>query len=160
MRITRSACLLFLALGLLEASGYADKLKNFYMGSGGYSAEVHRVVLLELAKDGTAVLQQNWDQKKDPESWQVHWKQDGKSLTLTFDPAEGKPTPTPATFKMKNNSLIPVTWDSQFLGVLGPPTLMPFSSGNKAQGSLSGCKMLDYTQATGCVQWDSRTIKK
>jgi len=159
MRIHRSRRFLLFAAILVSASAYADKLKNFYMGSGGYSAEVHRVILLELAKDGTAVLQQNWDQK-DPDSWQVHWKQDGKSLTLTFNPVEGKPTPTPATFTMKNNSLIPVTWDSQFLGILGPPTLMPFSSGNKAQGSLSGCKMLDYTQSTGCVQWDSRTIKK
>ena len=34
---------LLLALSI-SASSYADKLKNFYMGSGGYSAEVHRVV--------------------------------------------------------------------------------------------------------------------
>lgn len=151
--------LLLLAVTLTAINSYADKLKSFYMGSGGYSAEVHRVVLLELAKDGTAVLQQNWHDK-DPETWHVHWTRDGKSLVLNFDPVDGKPTPTPATFTLKNNSLVPVKWDSQFLGVLGPPTLMPFSSGNKTQGSLAGCQMLDYSQSTGCVQWDSRDMKK
>jgi hypothetical protein len=129
------------------------------MGSGGYSAEVHRVILLELAKDGTAVLQQNWHEKQ-PESWHVHWTLNGKELVLNFDPVEGKPTPTPATFNLKNKSLVPVKWDSQYLGVLGPPTLMPFNSKNQTQGSLSGCKMLDYSQPTGCVQWDSRDMKK
>lgn len=143
----------------LAVSGYADKLKSFYMGSGGYSAEVHRVLLLTLAKDGTAVLQQNWHEKQ-PETWHVHWKRDGKSLMLTFDPVDGKPTPAPATFTMKNNSLVPVKWDSQFLGLLGPPTLMPFSSKSKAPGSVSGCQMLDYSQPTGCTQWDSRDTKK
>src|SRR5277367_5225566 len=159
MRILRSTCFLLSAILLLAPSGRADKLKNFYMGSGGYSAEVHRVVLLELAKDGTAVLQQNWHDK-DPEVWSVHWKLDGKTLTLNFDPAEGKPTPGEATFTLKNNSLVPVKWDSQFLGLLGPPTLMPFNSKSKAPGSVSGCQMLDYSQPTGCVQWDSRTTKK
>ena len=159
MRISRSTYVLLFAMILSAASGYADKLKNFYMGSGGYSAEVHRVVLLELAKDGTALLQQNWHDK-DPETWHVHWTLDKKSLVLNFDPVEGKPTPAPASFTLKNNSLVPVKWDSQFLGILGPPTLMPFNSGNQAQGSLSGCKMLDYTQPTGCVQWDSRDMKK
>jgi hypothetical protein len=37
---------------------------------------------------------------------------------------------------------------------------MPFSGNNKAPGSVSGCKMLDYSQPTGCVSWDSRTLKK
>lgn len=151
--------LLLIALLLSFAPAHADKLKNFYMGSGGYSAEVHRVVLLELAKDGTAVLQQNWH-GKDPEVWHVHWTRDGKSLSLNFDPVDGRPTPLPATFTLKNNSLIPVKWDSQFLGVLGPPTLMRFNSGNKAPGSVSGCKMVDFNQPTGCVQWDSRDMKK
>lgn len=151
--------LLLIALLLSVVPGHADKIKNFYMGSGGYSAEVHRVILLTLAKDGTAVLQQNWH-GKDPQVWHVHWTRDGKSLVLNFDPAEGKPTPSPATFALKNNSLVPVKWDSRFLGVLGPPTLMPFSSKNKAPGSVSGCQMLDYSQPTGCVQWDSRDVKK
>ena len=137
---------------------HADKLKNFYMGSGGYSATVHRVVLLELAKDGTAVLQQNWV-GKDPETWHAHWILKDKSLTLTFDPVAGKDIPTPATFTLRKNSLVPATWDSKALGVLGPPTLMPFNGSNQAPGSVSGCQLLDYHQPTGCVQWDSRDRK-
>lgn len=155
----RSTCFLLVAMALLAVCANADKLKDFYMGSGGYSAEVHRVVLLELAKDGTAVLQQNWHDKQ-PETWHVHWTRNGKLLVLNFDPIEGKPTPSQASFTMKNNSLVPVKWDSQFLGLLGPPTLMPFSSGNKAPGSVSGCQMVDFNQPTGCVQWDSRDMKK
>lgn len=151
--------LLLIALLLSVAPSYADKLKSFYMGSGGYSAEVHRVILLTLAKDGTAVLQQNWH-GKDPEVWHVHWTREGKSLVLNFDTVSGKQTPAPASFMMKNNSLVPVKWDSQFLGILGPPTLMPFSSKSKAPGSVSGCQMLDYSQPTGCVQWDSRGMKQ
>src|SRR5579862_2364233 len=107
MRTFRAACLLLVVIIPITVSSHADKLKNFYMGSGGYSAEVHRVVLLELAKDGTALLQQNWHDK-DPETWHVHWTLDKKSLVLNFDPVEGKPTPAPASFTLKNNSLVPV----------------------------------------------------
>jgi hypothetical protein len=159
MRILRTACVTSALILSFALQGYAAKLKNFYMGSGGYSAEVHRVVLLELAKDGTAVLQQNWHDKQ-PETWHVHWTLNGKSLVLNFDPVDGKQTPSQAAFTLKNNSLVPVKWDTQFLGILGPPTLMPFSTSNKAPGSISGCQMLDYTQPTGCVQWDSRDMKK
>jgi hypothetical protein len=159
MRILRSVCFTFSTLFLLTSFTYAAKLKTFYMGSGGYSAEVHRVVLLELAKDGTAVLQQNWHDKQ-PEAWHVHWTLKGKELVLSFDPVEGKATPSPATFNLKNNTLVPVKWDSQYLGLLGPPILMPFSGKNQSQGSLSGCQMLDYSQPTGCIQWDSRKMKK
>ncbi|HYK37718.1 hypothetical protein [Alloacidobacterium sp.] len=159
MGIFRPRYVALVTIAFLAASSYADKLKNFYMGSGGYSAEVHRVVFLELAKDGTAILQQNWHEK-DPEVWHLHWKLNKKSLVLDFDPVDGRPTPSQATFTLKNNSLIPVKWDSQFLGILGPPTLMPFSSGNNAPGSVSGCKLVDYTQPTGCIQWDSRDMKK
>ena len=159
MRIKSFAPFLILLTLSVSASGYADKLKNFYMGSGGYSAEVHRVVLLTLAKDGTAVLQQNWHQK-DPQVWPAHWSLEKNTLALTFDTANGKPTPSPATFTLKSNSLIPVKWDSQFLGVLGPPALMPFAKNKQAPGSVTGCQMLDYSQPTGCTQWDSRTIKK
>jgi hypothetical protein len=159
MRILRSTYFTLAVLLLFTTDTHAAKLKNFYMGSGGYSATVHRVVLLELAKDGTAVLQQNWHEKQ-PETWHVHWALSGKTLTLTFDPVEGKATPTPATFNLKNNTLIPVKWDSQHLGLLGPPTLMPFSGKNTPPGSVSGCEMLDYKQPTGCIQWDSRDMKK
>jgi hypothetical protein len=159
MQILRTAFVTSALILSLSVNGYAAKLKSFYMGSGGFSAEVHRVILLELAKDGTAILQQNWHEK-EPETWHVHWTLNGKSLTLTFDPMDGKPTPSPATFTLKNDSLVPVKWDTQFLGLLGPPTLMPFSGHNKAPGSVSGCQMLDYTQPTGCVQWDSRDMKK
>jgi hypothetical protein len=159
MRMLRTACFLILSTVLPVVCSHADKLKNFYIGSGGFSASVHRIVLLELAKDGTAVLQQNWHDK-DPEVWHVHWKLDGKTLTLSFDPVVGKPTPSDATFTLKNNSLVPVKFDSHYLGLLGPPTLMPFHTKAKPPGSVSGCQMVDYSQPTGCVQWDSRNLKK
>lgn len=159
MRFLRPFCPIFIAALALSVLAHADKLKNFYMGSGGYSAEVHRVVLLELAKDGTAILQQNW-RNKDPEVWHVRWTLSGKELTLRFDPVEGKPTPAPATFTLKKNSLIPAKWDSQYLGVLGPPTLMPFNTDKKPPGSVKGCQLVDYSSPTGCVTWDSRTINQ
>jgi hypothetical protein len=45
----------------------ADKLKGFYSGSGGISAEVHRVLLVEFAADGTVILQQKWHDKDPPD---------------------------------------------------------------------------------------------
>ncbi|HSY73252.1 MAG TPA: hypothetical protein VK798_13450 [Alloacidobacterium sp.] len=155
MRILRPICFALAMLLPLANLARADKLRNFYMGSGGYSAQVHRIVLLELATDGTAMLQQNWHGKPS-ETWHVHWTRNGRELVLNFDPVDGKATPTPATFRQKNNMLVPVTWDSQYLGILGPPNLMPFHGKNSPQGSLTRCEALDYRMPSGCVQWDSR----
>ncbi len=45
----------------------AEKLKGFYSGSGGLSAEVHRVLIIEFAADGTAILQQKWQRQRSPD---------------------------------------------------------------------------------------------
>src|SRR5258708_296441 len=54
------AVLVLLGAILPPATYAADKLKGFYAGGGGISAEVHRVLLIEFAADGTAILQQKW----------------------------------------------------------------------------------------------------
>ena len=36
----------------------AEKLKGFYSSSGGIAADVHRVLLVQFAADGTVILQQ------------------------------------------------------------------------------------------------------
>ena len=49
------------AVLLVPVSAPADKLKGFYSGSGGVTQEVHRIVMIEFATDGTAIIQQNWE---------------------------------------------------------------------------------------------------
>src|SRR5271154_2047432 len=90
---------LALALATLSAPAHAaDKLNGFYIGSGGLSQEVHRVLLIEFAADGTAILQQKWHDK-DPQTWHAHWKRDKNQVTLTYD---DKPPPEPLVFTFKH----------------------------------------------------------
>ena len=145
------------AVVLLAAGlAHADKLKGFYSGSGGVAREVHRVVRIEFAADGTALIQQNWE-GKDPQTWHAHWTQDGKLVTVKFDTVKDKPSVDPLVFDFKRGTLTPTSWDATALGVLGPPKLAPFGGKNVQKGSVSGCTNL-YANNPGnnCVKWDSR----
>ena len=136
----------------------ADKLKGFYSGSGGLSAEVHRVLFIEFAADGTAILQQKWHDK-DPQTWHAHWKQDKKTVTLTYDPENATtnpPIPDPLVFTIKNSTLIATSWDAPTLGPLGPPTLTPFGGKNAQVDSVAQCQSLNTLDPTrDCVTWGS-----
>ena len=78
------AAVLLVALLVSPLAFAAEKLKGFYSGSGGISEDVHRVVLVQFATDGTAMLQQTWV-NKDPQTWHTHWVQKDKVVTMTFD---------------------------------------------------------------------------
>src|SRR5271170_7699799 len=116
MRTHPSAIAALVLLGtILATPGHAaDKLKGFYSGSGGISAEVHRVLIIEFAADGTAILQQKWHDK-DPQTWHAHWTQEKKKVTITFDPARHSPVPDPLVLTVKGDTLIPATWDTTTL---------------------------------------------
>ncbi len=160
MRPPLRAVFTFALAFLLASAASADKLKGIYTGSGGMSADVHRVVLVEFAEDGSALVQQNWA-GRSPQTWHARWTQSGKQVTLTFDPVKDAPTPTPLALNMKNGSLVPATWDSTALGLLGPPTLAPFSGKNVKKHSVASCMALNMTDPSqSCVQWDSRTPPK
>ncbi len=131
----------------------ADKLNGFYSGSGGFSQDVHRVLLIEFAADGTAILQQKWHDK-DPQTWHAHWKRDKKTVTLTYD---DKPTPEPLVFTFKHGTLTATSWDAPTLGVLGPPKLTTFGGKTPQVTSVASCQALNTTDPTkNCVTWDSR----
>jgi hypothetical protein len=133
----------------------ADKLKGFYSGSGGLSAEVHRVLLIEFAADGTAILQQKWHDK-DPQTWHARWKQERNKVTITFDPARHNPVPDPLVLNIKNGTLVPASWDITALGVLGPPPLTPFGGKNPKTASVAACQSLNTLDPTrDCVTWGS-----
>jgi len=134
----------------------AEKLNGFYSGSGGISAEVHRVLIIEFAADGTAILQQKWHDK-DPQTWHAHWKQDKKLVTLTYDPAKNSPTPDPLVFNFKHGTLTASSWDSTTLGPLGPPKLTTFGGNVPQVTSVASCQALNTTDPTqNCITWDSR----
>jgi hypothetical protein len=107
----------------------AEKLKGFYSGSGGIAADVHRVLLVQFAADGTVILQQTWD-NKPTQTWHAHWAQDGKEVKITFDPVKDGATPTPLMMKVDHGTLTATNWDATALGLLGPPKLAPFGGKN------------------------------
>ena len=147
--------LVLLGALLSPAAGAADKLKGFYSGSGGISQEVHRVLILEFAADGTAILQQKW-QDKDAQTWHARWKKERSKVTLTYDAAKDAPIPDPLVFTFKHDALTATSWDATTLGPLGPPKLTPFGGKNVQVGSLAKCQSLNSMDPTrDCVTWGS-----
>ena len=135
----------------------AEKLKGVYSGSGGLTAEVHRVVMVEFGEDGSAIIQQNWN-GKDPQIWHARWLQDGKKLTITFDVVKDQPPIEPLLCDLKHGTLVPTSWDAQALGVMGPPQLTPFGGKNVKQHSVATCQSLNSRNpSNNCVTWDSRS---
>jgi hypothetical protein len=139
---------------LLPSSIFAaEKLKGFYSGSGGIAESVHRVVIVQFGADGTALVQQNW-QDKPPQTWHVHWTLKDKVVTFTFDPVKGKPTPDPLVCTIKHGALVPTSWDYNALGFLGPPTLAPFAGKNPQSASVDSCVSINVNNPNNqCVTW-------
>jgi hypothetical protein len=134
----------------------AEKLKGFYSGSGGFSEEVHRVLLVEFAADGTAILQQTWGGKA-PQTWHAHWVQDGKEVKVTFDAAKDQTVPAPLMMTIDHGTLTATKWDAAALGPLGPPKLAPFGGKNPQRSTVATCQALNARDPTAdCVMWDSR----
>jgi hypothetical protein len=159
MRIGMIASIAMAAVLVVPVSVRAEKLKGFYVGSGGITEEVSRIVIVEFANDGTAIVQQNWV-GKDPQTWHAHWKQDGSKVTVTFDAVKDQAAMDPLLMTFKRGTLTPTSWDTA-LGVLGPPKLAPFSGQNVRTDSVAGCRSLSPTNAGyKCVQWDSRDSGK
>ncbi len=134
----------------------AEKLKGFYSGSGGITAEVHRVLLVQFAADGTAIFQQTWD-NKPTQTWHAHWVQDGKEVKVTFDSTKDQATPTPLMLKLDHGTLTATNWDATALGPLGPPKLAPFGGKNVQRVSVATCQSLNSRDPSAdCATWDSR----
>jgi hypothetical protein len=147
------------AVLLVTGSARADKLKGFYVGSGGVTQEVSRTVMIEFATDGTAVVQQNWV-GKDAQTWHAHWTKDGNTVTVKFDPVKDQAAMEALVMTFKRGTLTPTSWDA-VLGVLGPPKLAPFSGKSVQETSVASCRSLASTSGGGrCVQWDSRDSGK
>ena len=131
----------------------AEKLKGFYSGSGGIAADVHRVLLVQFASDGTVILQQTWD-NKPTQTWHAHWAQDGKEVKITFDPVKDGATPTPLMMKVDHGTLTATNWDATALGLLGPPKLAPFGGKNIQRNTVSTCQSLNSRDPSAdCVTW-------
>jgi len=160
MRSRFPVVFIFLVCLLAAGPAHADKLKGFYSGSGGMSEDVHRVVMVQFAEDGTALVQQNWV-GRDPQTWHAHWVKQGDQVTVSFDPKKDSAAVAPLVMNMKHGSLVPTTWDSAALGPLGPPTLSPFGGKNVLKHSVSSCVSLNtFDPSRDCVQWDSRDPRK
>jgi len=135
----------------------AEKLKGIYSGSGGFSQEVHRVLMVEFGEDGTAILQQNWE-GKEPQIWHAKWTQNGKELRVVFDVPTDKAAIDPLVCEIKHGELVPKSWDVKSLGLLGPPKLAPFGGKNVQQHSVATCQSMNTRDPSqNCTTWNSRT---
>lgn len=153
--IAAPIALLLVAAAFSPGANAARKLNGFYSGSGGMSADVHRVVLIEFAADGTAILQQKWH-NKDAETWHANWKQERSKVTITYDPTKHNPVPDPLILKIKHGTLVPTSWDAPTLGALGPPQLTPFGGNVPQVTSVKGCQSLNTLDPRrDCVTWGS-----
>jgi hypothetical protein len=150
--LTTMAALLLLGATLSPSAHAAKKLKGFYAGSGG-TPQRHRTFFIEFALDGTAILQQKWNDK-DLETWHAQWKQQRSQVTITFDPARHNPVPDPLVLDIKHGTLVPTSWDATAVGALGPPKLTPFGGQNPQAGSVAGCQSLNTLDPRrDCVTW-------
>jgi hypothetical protein len=159
MRIPHRLIAAMILCAPLVLSAHAEDLKGFYAGSGGLSPEVHRVVLIDFAADGTAIIQQKWH-NKHLRTWHAHWKKDRDTVTLTYEVArdtpKSKPLPQPLVFTFKRGTLTATTWDAPTLGVLGPPNLTPFGGKDVQHPSVASCQSLNTFDPTGdCITWKS-----
>jgi hypothetical protein len=153
-RFSKIASLILLGLAL-SSPAHADKLKGIYAGSGGFSQDVSRTVFIEFAADGTALVQQQWH-NKDPQTWHARWKQEKKKIILTYDPVKDTPLPEPLILDFKHGTLVPTSWDTTTLGLLGPPKLTPFGGKNAQVNSVAGCQSLNTADPSRyCVTWGS-----
>jgi hypothetical protein len=147
------------AMLLVSGSARADKLKGFYVGSGGITNEVSRVVMVEFATDGTVIVQQNWV-GKDPQTWHAHWTKDGSTVTVNFDPVKDQAAMEALVMTFKHGTLTPTSWDP-VMGILGPPKLAPIGGKNAQVTSVQSCRSLASTSGgSKCVLWDSRDSGK
>jgi hypothetical protein len=150
--LTTTAVFLLLGATLSPSAHAAKKLKGFYAGSGG-TPQRHRTFFIEFALDGTAILQQKWNDK-DLETWHAQWKQQRSQVTITFDPARHNPVPDPLVLDIKHGTLVPTSWDATAVGALGPPKLTPFGGQNPQAGSVAGCQSLNTLDPRrDCVTW-------
>jgi hypothetical protein len=156
MRVNHSIAALILFGLVLPPSAHGDKVKGFYAGSTGGTNEYHRVVFIEFAADGSAIVQQTREEK-ETHTWHARWLKSRNSITLTYDAIKDAPTPAPLVFAFKSGALIPTSWDPSTLGVLGPPKLTPFGGRNSQAGSVSACQSLNTLDPRrDCVTWDSK----
>lgn len=156
--MSRSSIAMLVLIAALVATPLhaAEKLKGFYSGSGGISAEVHRILLVQFAVDGTVILQQTWD-NKPTQTWHAHWAQDGKEVKITFDTVKDGATPSPLEMKIDHGTLTATSWDAAALGPLGPPKLAPFGGKNIQRSTVSTCQSLNSRDPSAdCVTWSTR----
>jgi hypothetical protein len=159
-RILLLATIAIAVMTISPAAVQAETLKGFYSGSGGFSSDVHRVVTIEFAADGTAIVDQKWHDQHH-QTWHAHWVRKKNQITLTFELAHhaqpnSKPI-DPLVLTVKHNTLTPTSWDTTALGPLGPPTLTPFGGKNPQQSSVATCQSLNTVDPRGnCITWDSR----
>jgi hypothetical protein len=97
-------------------------LSGTYQGHAPPSDTAKRVFTLNLAADGTAVLNTLYIGKDDA-SEHGRWTQTGSQIVLTFDPIGPNRPPGPITFRHHGHELSPIRWDLSEWGRGGPPVL-------------------------------------
>jgi hypothetical protein len=82
----------------------------------------HHTMTLDLGKDGTATLTQSPTGADEITSF-AHWKIEGDTIRLTFDPVQKQATPAPMTFRIDHKALVATVYDHSLWPKLPPPPL-------------------------------------
>jgi hypothetical protein len=82
---------------------------------------------VSLGSDGSATVTE--DPGTGSETLFGHWKDNGGSVTVIFDPEDGKPAPAPMSFAPGHDGLQATSWNHAFWGKTTPP-LMKKDNGN------------------------------
>jgi NlpE N-terminal domain len=104
------------------ARGHETDPSGVYQGHAPASDAARRVYTLNLASDGTAMLNTQYIGKNNV-TMHGRWTQSGRQITLTFDSMGPNGAPRPITFRHRDHELSPVHWDPNEWGRAGPPIL-------------------------------------
>jgi NlpE N-terminal domain len=123
----------------LRAVGFAWRqeadLTGTYQGHAPAADAARRVFTLNLASDGTAILDTLYI-GKDSVTQHGRWMQSGSQIVLTFDAMGQNRPPLPITFRHRGHELSPVRWDPSEWGRAGPPVLHRSRPKTTVQGGL------------------------
>ena len=110
------------AFPTLSVWGHERDFSGVYQGHAPASDAAMRVYTLNLASDGSAMLNTQYI-GKDNVTMHGRWTQSGRQIVLIFDSTGPNGPPRPITFRHRGHELSPVHWDPNEWGRAGPPIL-------------------------------------
>lgn len=114
-----------------------SKLVGAYSGILPAADAIGRVVMLDLALDGTATMTTQFIGKGSPSIESGTWVGEGDSAQVTFTQIDGQPQDNRITWMLQGNNLVTTEYDQAQYGTAGLP-LMRVGAGDVIETSFEG----------------------